>query len=218
MTPELKPRHVASELGSPALGRKPMAVTISGSYQRHLDQVDEAIRQFTELGAEVLSPPSGEAELKRRGFTKLRGDPSETPMLTEHRHLDAISRSHLLWLVVPDGKIGRSTSLELGFALANHVPVFSMHKVSDATLRLFVRQVSGPAAALQAVKTRNVLAGSTLLLEPQQTIAAMRGYIADLEGLLHWEGSPMNVVDSARAAQIASTLRNMLEGLGTIAD
>jgi len=218
MTPELRPRHVAGEIERSIASRKPMAVTISGSYQRHLDQVDEAIRMFTELGARVLSPPSGEAELKRRGFTKLKGDPSETPMLTEHRHLDAISRSHLLWLVVPDGKIGRSTSLELGFAFASHVPAFSMHKVADATLQLFVRQVSSPATALQAVRTRNVLMDATLLLEPSQVIAAMRGHLAELETLLHWEGSPMTVGDSARAVQIASTLRTMLNGLGTIAD
>jgi hypothetical protein len=218
MTPELRPRRVASELTPSITIRKPMTVTISGSYQRHLDQVDEAIRLFTDLGARILSPPSGEAEQKRRGFTKLKGDPSETPMLTEHRHLDAISRSHLLWLVVPDGKIGRSTSLELGFAFASHVPAFSMHKVADATLRLFVRQVSGPAAALQAVRSRNILTDATLLLDPSQVIASMRGHLEELETLLHWEGSPMSIVDSARAVQIASTLRAMLNGLGTIAD
>ena len=108
--------------------------TISGSFNKSLDKVQRKIREFERARIEVLSPSVSPKRATRNGFVFLvrdKGDPKEV----EAKHLDAISRSDFLYVVNPEGYVGVSVSLEIGYALSRHITVFSSHQPSDLTLR-----------------------------------------------------------------------------------
>lgn len=111
-------------------------VTVSGSYRKFAEEVGRTIDEFEQLGSRVLSPKSATVLASVDGFVSLRNDcieridrvaESGLPgafQLVENGHLQAIRRSDVLWLVMPNGYLGVAASLELGWALAHEVPIY----------------------------------------------------------------------------------------------
>jgi nucleoside 2-deoxyribosyltransferase len=66
----------------------------------------------------------------------------------QNHHLTAIAQSDFVWLHAPKGYVGSSAALEIGFAIAHRIPVFSRHRPSDVTLQEYVRTVSSVYDAL----------------------------------------------------------------------
>ena len=58
--------------------------------------------------------------------------------LLQDRHLASLCHSNFLWLICPDGYVGQSASLELGFAIARGLPIYAEHLPDDLTLRQYV--------------------------------------------------------------------------------
>jgi hypothetical protein len=58
--------------------------------------------------------------------------------LVQDRHLESIRAADFLWLICPDGYVGQSASMEVGFAAAARVPIFATSAPSDLTLREYV--------------------------------------------------------------------------------
>ena len=192
-------------------------VTVSGSFRKHIALVDGDREAFIALKAEVLSPPSAIPDSTRRGFTKLEGDPSHAPRTTEQRHLDAIGKSDLLWVVCPTGLPGPSTTMEIGYTLACGVPVLCANPIQDETLKAFVKVAPDPKRALAAISASRPNEGTTVLLHPKTAIPEIRGLLDELEYLLEWEGRPMSGPDSERATAAAQLARRMIERLGNLA-
>jgi nucleoside 2-deoxyribosyltransferase len=65
----------------------------------------------------------------------------------EDAHLVALEQSDMMWLHAPDGYVGCSGALEIGYAIAKGIPVFSNQTVSDVSLREYVRCVPSVYAA-----------------------------------------------------------------------
>jgi nucleoside 2-deoxyribosyltransferase len=172
---------------------------------------------FSSLGATVLSPTSGQVQSIYQGFTELGGDPSVVPWITEVRHLEAIAASDLLWVVVPDGHPGESTTMEIGYAYSLKVPIYSARTSWDEPLQHFVRVVSGPERALEQSLRRTDNPPPTLLMDPKSALDEMRKLIDQLEHLLKWDRGPMNVDESNRAAAAAIAIRRLLEAVGNLA-
>jgi len=99
-----------------------LKVTISGSYHKHLDAVLAARAAFSAAGAEVLRPSSAEVLEDEGVFVRLEGDPDD-PAAAHGAQLQAIRRSHLLYVVNPGGYSGTNVTLEIGFAAALGVPI-----------------------------------------------------------------------------------------------
>lgn len=126
-----------------------MLGTVSGSYRKFWWEVKAAVDALTALGVDVLSPQGD--EIGEHGeFVRLSGDSGSNGEI-EAQHLDAIGRSDFLFVVDPDGYVGQSTALEVGFSVAAGVPVYCTETPADAVLAHFVTGTGTPGAAAAAV-------------------------------------------------------------------
>jgi hypothetical protein len=131
-------------------GERPIFVTVSGSFRRHLTAIQDAVAEFSDAGAFVLSPADPRIVDSFGEFVFVSSDLRRSIKGVQNRHLEAIRRSDFLWLACPDGYVGASASLELGYAAAVGVPVYSDAAPTDWTLRQYVTPVGNPAHALAA--------------------------------------------------------------------
>jgi NTP pyrophosphatase (non-canonical NTP hydrolase) len=121
-------------------------VVISGSYRKQFEALKEIYEQFRELGCVVLSPSSVSIVREEDGFVYMRGEETETPERIEERHLNAIQRASFVWLHDPQGYVGPTAALEIGYANAAGVPVYAQQLPEEKRFQAFVRLVESPAA------------------------------------------------------------------------
>jgi len=100
-------------------------ITISGSFRKHLAEVIQIIDKFEKLGVSVLSPKFIKPKNPGAEFVLFEGEDTASPKILEDRHLEIIRQSDALYIVDPDGYVGNSAVMEIGFALALGKPVFS---------------------------------------------------------------------------------------------
>jgi NTP pyrophosphatase (non-canonical NTP hydrolase) len=129
-------------------------VTISGSFNRHWEAVSRVLREVQQMGAEVLSPTHDRVDRDDAGFVYLEGDVGSTGEI-ETRHLEAIGRSDLLYVVNPDGYVGNSTSLEIGWALSQGIVVRSLEPTDDPVFRHLVPPATLRSAITEARRLRH---------------------------------------------------------------
>ena len=160
-------------------------VTVSGSFHRHLRSIQEAVELFSAHGAIVLSPADPRVVDRFGEFLFVASDIRRSIRGVQNRHLDAIDSSAFLWLECPDGYVGSSAAMEVGYAIAAGVPVVSSSPPADLTLRQFVRIVSGPAEALAQSRRQHSLPQQSgplsLRLDPVGVIAAAHTQLEQLQ-------------------------------------
>jgi hypothetical protein len=105
--------------------------TVSGSFRRHLKEVQAAMEELGRHRARILSPGGTVSLGIEEGFTYLATDPSKDVKVTQQSHFNAITKSHFLWVVCPDGKVGTSTAAEMGWAAAHQKLIFCLNEVED---------------------------------------------------------------------------------------
>jgi hypothetical protein len=168
-----------------------MAATVSGSFRRHLPSVQQAVAELTAAGVRVLSPSDPRVVDAFGDFVFVSSDLRRSIKGVQNRHLDAIRHSDFLWLACPDGYVGPSAAMELGYAVNAGIPVFSDAAPSDWTLRQYVTPVVSIAGALAAMRGQAVGdGGASLLLEPAATITGIRRDVDSLEHLLLHDRTP----------------------------
>ncbi len=116
--------------------------SVSGSFEKHKPEIDKTIDELTDLGVKVLAPDKGwllipvrklHIVIARNLPSNFRPLPSEIGMTIkeiEDRFLSAISRSDFLYIENPEGYIGHTVALELGFAIGGGIPVFSRKAIT----------------------------------------------------------------------------------------
>ena len=119
-----------------------ITVTVCGSFRRHMSAIYQAVQSLSDLGAQVLSPSDPRIVDSIGDFVFVASDRGRSMKLVEDRHLAAIGASDFVWLVAPDGYVGPSATLELGYALASSVPVYCSTPICDQTLNMYVRYVT----------------------------------------------------------------------------
>jgi len=149
-------------------------VTVSGTFRRAMSDVQEAVQALSDAGAVVLSPADPRIVDRFGDFVFVASDIVRHLRIVQARHLAAIAASDLVWLIAPDGYIGQSAAMEIGFAAARGVPVYSAQVPSDLTLRQWVRTVSGVAEALArtSAEERQAPGLPALLLDPASALQA----------------------------------------------
>jgi len=167
---------------------KPVQVTVSGSFRRAMGGVQEVVAEFADRGAFVLSPADPRIVDQFGDFVFVASDAVRHIRTVQGRHLAAVGASDLLWLVAPEGYVGVSAAMEIGFAAARDIPVFSDEVPSDLTLRQWVTIVSGPGEALRKVGEKASSGGDVaeggVLLDPVAEIeAAHRDLLIAQRGL-----------------------------------
>jgi hypothetical protein len=133
--------------------RQPRA-TVSGSFRQHMSAVQDAVYELTDRGVLVLSPADPRVVDQFGDFVFVASDRMRSIGLVEDRHLAAIAASDFVWLVSPEGYIGPSAAMEIGYATAQGVPVLSNEVPNDLGFRRYVRAVSGIPEAVQTASLR----------------------------------------------------------------
>jgi hypothetical protein len=144
-----------SELGHTVLWMVGMQITVSGSFRRAMDVVQDVVEQFSDLGVLVLSPADPRIVDQFGDFVFVASDRVRRLRTVQERHLAAIGASDFLWLVAPEGYVGQSAAMEIGYAAARAIPIYSDQVPTDLTLRQWVTVVSGPREALRLASASN---------------------------------------------------------------
>jgi NTP pyrophosphatase (non-canonical NTP hydrolase) len=87
----------------------------------------------------------------------MRHESTRTPNQIENNHLDAIQHADFVWFFAPDGYVGPTGALEVGFARASGIPVYTDTVLKDITIKNFVEVVESPATVYEAFKHHRVL-------------------------------------------------------------
>jgi hypothetical protein len=148
-----------------------LAVAVSGSFHRHMDAITAAVYEFATHSVRVLSPADPRVVAAQGEFLFVASDRVRSVRLVQDRHLEAIRAADFLWLVCPDGYVGQSASMEIGFAAGAGIPIFSTGAPADLTLREYVTMTSSIQDAIRISETRTSrrrVAG--LLIDPHPSI------------------------------------------------
>jgi hypothetical protein len=166
------------------------AATVSGSFRLAMGAVQDAVYRLTDSGVRVLSPADPRVVDQLGDFVFVASDRARIIKLVQSRHLAAISASDFLWVVAPNGYIGQSGALEIGFALSAGTPVFSSEVPADLTLRQYVTALPYPEDALRAVQLaaggRTAVDGevANVLLDPEVAIRSAHDHLDAIAGEL----------------------------------
>ena len=130
-----------------------ISIVVSGSFRKHLLGIQETIRRFESLDIKVLSPKHARPLNPDDAFVFLETDDVHDPGELERRHLEAIRSADALYIFNPDGYIGLSVAMELGWTLALGKRVFASAVVTDVTLKNFACTVATPKQVKDALTT-----------------------------------------------------------------
>jgi hypothetical protein len=102
---------------------------VSGSF-KFKPEIDLAIRELKDLRVTVLSPEEGWIciPFANPSFRPLPTEVGKSIKQIEDNFLSSVRKSDFLYVVNPNGYLGMSACLEIGFAVANDIPVFMQNE------------------------------------------------------------------------------------------
>jgi nucleoside 2-deoxyribosyltransferase len=177
-----------------------ITATVSGSFRRHMQEIAAAVDELIALSVRVLSPADPRVVANQGEFLFVASDPVRSVRLVQDRHLESIRAADFLWLVCPDGYVGQSASMEIGYAAATGIPIFATRAPEDLTLRQYVSVRSSLAEVVRAIAAgprRSRPAG--LLIDPHASVEEAHDILERLEKALT-RGSSHD--DPARSVQL----------------
>jgi hypothetical protein len=133
-------------------GQRYLRAAVSGSFHRHMEVIATAVQELASLSIRVLSPADPRVVAQQGEFLFVASDRVRSVRLVQDRHLESIRAADFLWLVCPDGYLGQSASMEVGFAAGVGVPIFATHLPTDLTLREYVTVVPKLSEAVRRLK------------------------------------------------------------------
>jgi len=130
-------------------------VTISGSFQKSIDDIRKDIKTFERLGCSVLSPRMFKSHVNDDGFVILDSDGGRRPAAIHGRHLHSINQSTFLWVRISEGYVGLSTALEIGYAESIGIPIYASEQASDNSINRFLEVTENPEKAFERAQHNN---------------------------------------------------------------
>lgn len=187
-------------------------VTVSGSFHRHMRAIQEAVEAFRDRGVTVLSPADPRVVDEVGPFIFVASDRHRSVRLVEDRHLASIGQSDFLWLVAPDGYVGQSASLELGFAAALRIPVYGEVLPSDLTLGQYVQKVEDLDEALEACEasSKGGAERTTFLVDPLGAAEVAHREVEHIRVMLACPSNRRSGSEVAREVQASMSELNRL--------
>ena len=157
-----------------------LRVTVSGSFRRNPPALRAEWQELQATGCRILSPASIDFVHDHDGFVMAEHELGDDPEVIEQRHLAAMVEADFVWLYCPEGYVGLSASMELGFAHALGLRVFARETPSDLTLSKLVTVVSSPVEAAAAAQD----VGDA----PARGLAALQRYYRRAAWQRGWDG------------------------------
>jgi hypothetical protein len=150
-----------------------------------------------EHNIKVLSPADPRVVDSLDDFLFVASDRVRSVRLVQDRHLQSILAADFVWLVAPDGYVGQSAAMEIGFAIANAVPIFSLNLPTDMTLRQYVRQVQSLRQAIQHGRVTGRVKPETFLIDPHASLERAQTRLEEINRIM--EHSPRASFDASDA-------------------
>jgi nucleoside 2-deoxyribosyltransferase len=125
----------------------PISCSMSGSFTRGFGIFQQDFQLLNSIGFRVHSPKHLNRPFTKQDFVYLEGQDHLHPKAIETEHLSEIRLSDFLWLVCVDGYVGPSATLELGYAVAFDIPIFSSGTPDDPMIANFVIKKTIPELA-----------------------------------------------------------------------
>jgi len=116
-------------------------VTISGSFRKHLEHILKIKEKLETQGTKVLSPRFTEPKNPGEKFVVFIGEEGLNPLELERHHLKSISESDALIVCDPEGYVGASALLEIGFANAMGKRIIFAEKPEEFMLNTLPAEV-----------------------------------------------------------------------------
>lgn len=161
------------------------SAAVSGSFHRHMEAITWAVRELATLSVRVLSPADPRIVAAQGEFLFVASDRVRSVRLVQDRHLDSIRAADFLWLVCPDGYVGQSASMELGYAAAAGISIFATRAPSDLTLREYVTIVPTLSDALRRVEAISRPRRSEgVLIDPHASVEEAHHILERIEAAL----------------------------------
>lgn len=162
-----------------------LKATVSGSFHRHMDAISRAVYELSSLNVKVLSPADPRVVAQQGEFLFVASDPVRSVRLVQDRHLECIRAASFLWLVCPDGYVGQSASMEIGFAAGAGVPIFSTYAPADLTLREYVTIANSIKDAIRRVEAQPKIGRDEgLLIDPHAKVEAAQKILEGMNSRL----------------------------------
>jgi hypothetical protein len=153
--------------------------------------ITTAVYELASLSVRVLSPADPRVVAAQGEFLFVASDRVRSVRLVQDRHLESIRAANFLWLVCPDGYVGQSASMEVGFAAAAGVPIFATRAPSDLTLREYVAIVPRLTEAVRrAESSPQPRRQEGLLIDPHASVEAAHDILERMKAVLTRQGSP----------------------------
>lgn len=205
-----------------------VSAVICGSYRRDPEGLRTDLRALMDAGCAVLSPLDLDFVREVDGFVYARADEGKTSLDIEQSHLRAMRRADFVWLHCPNGYVGRSAAMELGFARALGVRVLANQRPEDVTIADLVEVVESaqsavarvsaqlgdaPADALDVLQNYYARAAARRGWSEEttpETIGLLRGEIEELEEALRDESPGDALLELADVQLYVLHLANVL--------
>lgn len=161
-----------------------LATVLCGTFHRSPDQL---VQTFDALSASfrVLSPTSVSWVDPSDAFVRLAGQAHQPVGQIEHAHLDAIRSADFVWLFCPDGYVGTSAAMEIGYAHASGVPILTDNVPNDFVVASMVTVVEGGVES----------AADAVAPIPGHPLGALQRYYQRIAERRGWSGeSPSDVL------------------------
>jgi hypothetical protein len=128
------------------------SVALIGSFKSHYEEVLRTLRAFTDHGIPVLTPKGTGIVRPVIPFVRFESDPADWPdtkvqAVTLHR----IFKANAVYVVAPEGYVGRTTCYEIGRIVQAGRPLYFSHKPQDLPIFVPTKAVVSPEVLARMV-------------------------------------------------------------------
>lgn len=129
-----------------------LKTVISGSFRKHLNQISQLKEALEKQSVFVLSPEVCHAVNPGEEFVVLDSDPVGSPELLQASIFEKMRRSTFLVLANFDGYIGRAAALEVGYAIALGIKIYTIEEVEDPNVAPFCTPITRVFPELELIE------------------------------------------------------------------
>jgi nucleoside 2-deoxyribosyltransferase len=132
--------------------QKIIRCVLSGSFHKGRPELQSIYNELITCGCQVLSPhrldfgPESETV-----FARDTAEVDLTEEAIEKHQLTSIKQSDFLWLHAPNGYVGLSAAFEIGYAVANKIPIFAEVEISEPVFKPFVQISTSVYKAIESL-------------------------------------------------------------------
>lgn len=117
---------------------------IIGSFRKHYETVVDAIGSFEAAGIRVVSPKKSRIIDPNTSFVRFETDPKQSEDAVIQLHaLYHILTADFVFVIAPDGYVGRTTCYEIGRVHERQIPLYFSHTPSDIPIAVAQSAVIG---------------------------------------------------------------------------